>query len=82
MTKLFFPRPASGFVNLPDLFRIEAHVYNKILPILGKAFGPQCIYADEKNIIMEDLAVKKYVNCDRHNFLDMEHTIYALKVHI
>lgn len=66
-------------VNLSDLFRMEAHAYIKVLPILG-SFGPQCLYADKDNIIMEDLAEKGYTNCERRNFLDLEHSVFALKV--
>ncbi|XP_012541195.1 uncharacterized protein LOC105839430 [Monomorium pharaonis] len=65
-------------IDLFDLFRMETHAYAKILPILG-SFGPRCIHADKNIIIMEDLAEKGYVNCERRNFLDLDHTVYALK---
>lgn len=74
-------RAISGLVDLQALFRMEAHAYRKILPVLGP-FSPQCIYADKENIIMEDLAEKGYVNCERRNFLDLDHTVVALKVRI
>lgn len=69
----------STLVNLPLLFRMEAHAYTKVLPVLG-AFGPPYICADPNIIIMEDLAEKGYVNCERRNYLDLDHTVYALKV--
>lgn len=71
-------RAISGLVDLYALFRMESHLYRKILPVLGP-FGPRCIYTDKENIIMEDLAEKGYVNCERRNFLDLDHTVYALK---
>jgi len=67
--------------DLTDLFRVEAYVYQKILPTLGP-FGPRCVHADEENIIMEDLAEKGYANCERRDFLDLEHSVYALKVRL
>ncbi|KAL6263748.1 hypothetical protein P5V15_003832 [Pogonomyrmex californicus] len=72
-------RNISKLLELSDLFRMEAHAYTKVLPIVGPSFGPQCIYADENTIIMDDLAGKGYVNCERRDFLDMDHTVYALK---
>ncbi|XP_012228967.1 uncharacterized protein [Linepithema humile] len=79
MTKtLSLARGISNLVDLTDLFRMEAYVYQKILPTLGP-FGPQCIHADEENIIMEDLAEKGYTNCERRNFLDLDHSVYALR---
>lgn len=30
---------------------------------------------------MEDLAEKGYVNCERRNLLDLDHTVFALKVY-
>ncbi|XP_050455639.1 uncharacterized protein LOC126853689 [Cataglyphis hispanica] len=71
-------RAISGLIDLHTLFRMEAHVYQKILPVLG-SFGPRCIYADRDTIIMEDLAEKGYVNCERRDFLDLDHTIFTLK---
>ncbi|XP_029162015.1 uncharacterized protein LOC114933549 [Nylanderia fulva] len=68
----------SKLVDLYGLFRMESHLYKKILPVLG-SFGPRCIYTDKENIIMEDLAEKGYVICERRNFLDLDHTVYALK---
>ncbi|XP_011882266.1 PREDICTED: uncharacterized protein LOC105569983 [Vollenhovia emeryi] len=68
----------STLVDLSDLFRMEAHAYTIVLPVL-RSFGPQCIYADKDTIIMEDLAEKGYVNCERRNYMDLDHTIYALK---
>lgn len=66
-------------IDLSDLFRMEAHAYTKILPVLG-SFGPGCLYADKDSIIMEDLAEKGYANCERRNFLDLDHSVFALKV--
>jgi hypothetical protein len=71
-------RNITKLINLSDLFRMESHAYTKILPILG-SFGPRCVHADESTIIMEDLAEKGYINCERRNFLDLDHTVYALK---
>ncbi|XP_011686524.1 PREDICTED: uncharacterized protein LOC105449208 [Wasmannia auropunctata] len=65
-------------IDLTDLFRMESHAYTKILPVLG-SFGPPCIYADSDTIIMEDLAEKGYVNCERRDMLDLDHTVFALK---
>ncbi|EZA61317.1 hypothetical protein DMN91_012857 [Ooceraea biroi] len=78
MTKKLTQRPAASFLNLFDLFRMEAHVYKNILPHLG-SFGPQCIFADKETIIMEDLGKKGYVYRDRRDFLDFKHTACALK---
>jgi len=69
----------SRLMDLTDLFRIEADAYIKILPMLGP-FGPPCIYADPDIIIMEDLAEKGYTTCERRNFLDLDHSVFALKV--
>jgi len=69
----------STLLDLYDLFRIEVNAYTKILPILGP-FGPPCVYADKDIIIMEDLAEKGYVICERRNFLDLDHSIFVLKV--
>lgn len=71
-------RAISELIDLYALFRMETHAYRKILPVLG-SFGPRCIYADKENIIMEDLAEKGYVNCERRNFLDLDHTVFILK---
>lgn len=80
MTKtLSLSRGISNLLDLTDLFRMEAYVYKTILPTLG-SFGPQCIHADEESIIMDDLAEKGYANCERRNFLDLDHSVYALKV--
>ncbi|XP_071633954.1 uncharacterized protein [Temnothorax longispinosus] len=68
----------SALMDLSDLFLMEAHAYTKVLPILG-SFGPQCVYADKDTIIMEDLAEKGYVTCERRNLLDLDHTVFALK---
>lgn len=69
----------TNLINLADLFRIEALAYTKVLPELGP-FGPRCVHADPNTIIMEDLAEKGYVNCERRNLLDLDHTVFALKV--
>ncbi|XP_072767325.1 uncharacterized protein [Anoplolepis gracilipes] len=71
-------RAISGLLDLHNLFRMEAHVYQKILPVLGP-FGPPCIYADKETTIMDDLAEKGYVTCERRNFLDLDHTVFVLK---
>lgn len=71
----------SALIDLPDVFRMETHAYTKVLPMLG-SFGPRCVYADKDTIIMEDLAAKGYANCERRNFLDMDHSVLALKVKI
>ncbi|XP_011160537.2 uncharacterized protein LOC105196335 isoform X1 [Solenopsis invicta] len=68
----------TNLINLADLFRIEALAYTKVLPELGP-FGPRCVHADPNTIIMEDLAEKGYVNCERRNLLDLDHTVFALK---
>jgi len=70
-----------ALIDLSDVFRMEAHAYTKILPMIGP-FGPRCVYADKETIIMEDLAEKGYANCERRNFLDFEHSVFALKVKI
>lgn len=80
MKTLSNDRPIAALLGVPNLFLAEGHVYDKILPVLGD-FGPPCIYFDPETIIMEDLAEKGYVNCDRRKFLDFEHTACALKVH-
>lgn len=67
-----------GLIDVYALFRVEKHVYQKILPVLGP-FNPQCIHADRENVTMEDLAVKGYINCERRNFMDLDHTVCALK---
>jgi len=74
-------RAIAGLIDVYALFRVEKHVYQKILPVLGP-FNPQCIHADRENVTMEDLAVKGYINCERRNFLDLDHTVCALKVRI
>ncbi|XP_018401256.1 PREDICTED: uncharacterized protein LOC108778541 [Cyphomyrmex costatus] len=79
MTKLIIEdKKISTLLNLSDLFNIEADAYTKILPNLGP-FGPPCIYADKDIIIMEDLAEKGYAICERRNFLDLDHSVFALK---
>ncbi|KAL0126207.1 hypothetical protein PUN28_004971 [Cardiocondyla obscurior] len=79
MTKIIQPnKNISSIINLSELFHIEKHAYTKVLPVFGP-FGPSCIYADENTIIMEDLAEKGYVNCERRNYLDLDHTVFALK---
>lgn len=70
-----------ALLDLSDIFRMELHAYTKILSVV-ESFGPRCVYADEETIIMEDLAEKGYVNCERRNFLDFEHSVFALKVKI
>ncbi|TGZ47600.1 hypothetical protein DBV15_03474 [Temnothorax longispinosus] len=78
MTKMIPDGKFSTLIDLSALSRMEAHTYTKVLPILG-SFGPQCVYADKDTIIMEDLAEKGYVNCERRHLLDLDHTVFALK---
>lgn len=80
MWKKFIDDPAIiEKVDLNLFFCQEQQVYQKIMSVL-RCFAPDCIHADEKNIIMEDLAQKKYALCERRNFLDLKHTVYVLKV--
>jgi len=80
MTKMIVEgKNINQLIDASDIFRMEAHAYTKILPILG-SFGPSCIHADQDIIIMEDLAEKGYANCERRNFLDLDHSIFTLKV--
>ena len=74
-------RGISELVNLPNVFCMERHAYLKVLPVLG-SFGPRCIHADKNTIIMEDLAEKGYACCERRDFLDLDHTVVALKVSV
>lgn len=80
MTKMIArDKKLSLLIDITNLFCIEANAYTKILPVLG-SFGPPCVYTDENTIIMEDLAEKGYGPCERRNFLDLDHTIFAIKV--
>lgn len=72
-------RPAACYLDLSLLFINEGHIYSKVLPVVG-SYGPVCIYNDEENIIMEDLADQGYVKYPRGEFLDSGHIILALKV--
>ncbi|XP_018058736.1 PREDICTED: uncharacterized protein LOC108694002 [Atta colombica] len=79
MTKMIIgDKKISTLLDLYDLFRIEVNAYTKILPILGP-FGPPCVYAEQDIIIMEDLAEKGYVTCERRNFLGLDHSVFVLK---
>ena len=69
----------STLIDISILFCVEGYAYLKLLPVLGP-FGPPCIYADKDTIIMEDLAEKGYACCERRDFLDLDHTVFALKV--
>ncbi|XP_011052759.1 PREDICTED: uncharacterized protein LOC105145097 isoform X2 [Acromyrmex echinatior] len=79
MTKMIIrEKKIFTLLDISDLFCTEADAYTKILPMLG-SFGPSCIYADQNIIIMEDLAEKGYGTCERRNFLDLDHSVFALK---
>ncbi|XP_003428059.1 uncharacterized protein LOC100678478 isoform X1 [Nasonia vitripennis] len=55
-----------------NLFRIESYFYEKLLPLLGP-FGPDCILAQPREIIMEDLGDRDFSICERRKLLDLEH---------
>nr|XP_050849565.1 uncharacterized protein LOC127063606 isoform X1 [Vespula vulgaris] len=71
-------RPVAEFINTADFFIIEGYMYEKILPVVGD-YGPRCVYVDQKEIIMEDLREKGYINCKRQNYLDLEHTLFTIQ---
>lgn len=61
------------------LFHNESYFYTRILPLLGE-YGPNCVYADEEKIVMEDLKDAGYVVLERTDLLDLEHSLAAVKV--
>ncbi|XP_066581433.1 uncharacterized protein [Prorops nasuta] len=79
MSKNFLPNPALvEMARTHHLFENESHVYNNILPILGD-FGPKCIFANGKKIILEDLREYGYVLAKREEFLDFNHIVWTFK---
>ena len=62
-----------------ELFRIECYVYETLLPLLGP-FGPDCILAQQREIIMEDLSARGFTICERRKLLDIEHCTAVVEV--
>ncbi|KAK2585082.1 hypothetical protein KPH14_008596 [Odynerus spinipes] len=79
MTKILpRERAINQLMKVHDLFALERYVYENILPVLGD-FGPRCVYAGREEVIMEDLREKGYNVCERRDYLDLDHCLYALK---
>lgn len=62
-----------------QVFLNEAHVYNNILPLLGD-IGPRCVFADENEVVMEDLKSQDYVVQPRLDLLDFQHCTAIVEV--
>lgn len=79
MTKVLPPgRILNEILKVHQLFTMEKHVYEKILPLLGD-FGPPFIHAGPEEIIMLDMREKGYVLCERRDYLDLEHCLFGVK---
>ncbi|XP_058804182.1 uncharacterized protein LOC131671622 isoform X2 [Phymastichus coffea] len=61
-----------------DLFRIEAHMYENLLPLWGN-IGPKCIFSQPDEIILEDLGQRQFNTCEIRNFFDLDHCLAVVQ---
>lgn len=62
-----------------DLFLLEAHMYENLLPRLGN-IGPKCIFSQPGEIILEDLGQRQFNTYEIRNFFDLDHCLAVVQV--
>ncbi|KAJ8678721.1 hypothetical protein QAD02_014508 [Eretmocerus hayati] len=66
------------FARNNELFELEAYVYKNVLPLLGH-FGPDCILAEPREIIMEDLRSRNFSIWPKREMQDFNHCVAAVQ---
>ena len=77
--KLLENRQLAKLARNDELFRIESYFYETLLPLLGP-FGPDCVLAQPREIIMEDLRARDFSICERRKLLDLDHCLAVVEV--